>query len=112
MGKILDKLQETIDKFTETAGTPPYALVCNKKTYEVIAQELYQTLRWEKTQHFNKPPSSTASTKAVRLEMRFSNILIIQNNDAPGNKVYAMDKKTYEEIMDIAKPTSSGEIPK
>ena len=103
--KILDRLQTTIDKFTENAGVPPYALVCNKKTYDAIALEMYQGLRWERTRPFEEPPKK----RPWPATMTFKEIPIIKNNDAPGNMIYAVDKEAHEEIMDIAKPTSSGD---
>lgn len=99
MSKLLDNLQITIDKFTENTGTPPYALVCNKKTYDAIAQELYATLRWEKTRYFKDPPSFKVSTKSARQEIIFRDIPIIQNNNAPDNKIYAVDECTCEKTI-------------
>ena len=107
MSKLLDRLQPTIDKFTENAGVPPHALVCNKKIYDAIAQELYADCRKE----INIKDIGTFEKyrKTIPLEMRFKEIPIINNNDAPGDMIYAVDKETYEEITNIAKPTSSGD---
>lgn len=90
-------LQETIDEFTEKTATPPHVLICNKKTFKIIALGLRESGVFEEFK------------KKIPLEMSFSEIPIIKINDAPDDKIYAVDKETYEEIMDIAKPTSSGD---
>ncbi|MCK4792083.1 MAG: hypothetical protein KAV87_50610 [Desulfobacteraceae bacterium] len=85
---IATLLQEAVDAMIEHGGTP-YAIICNKKTWEKVA--LY----------FRK--QSSIEEKCMPLQMwlkyDFGDLPVLKFKYSPDDRIDVLDKDTYERLM-------------
>ena len=93
--KILDAIEEMVDEVRKY-GCTPHALICSRKTLEKIAIEIHAL--------------SPLEEKFIPLEMlfkyEFGDLPIVKFKYCPEDKVFVVDKDTYERVMEAEKEFS------
>ncbi len=86
--KIVDAIEEMVDKMLE-AGGKPYAIICSRKTFEKLG--LYF------------PTQSPIEKKFVFRKMRFvysfGDLPVLKFKFCPEDKIHVVDKDTYDRLM-------------
>jgi len=82
-----EKIRELVDEMIEV-GDKPYAIFCNKKTFEILAKELRKLDRFREFDNI------------IPLEMSVDGLPVIKNEYIDDSQILVVDKNTYEKIMD------------
>ena len=85
--KIVELIQEAKDKMEEAGGIEAYAIICNKKTFEILAKELRKLDRFREFDNI------------IPLEMSVDGLRVIKNEHLDNNQVLVVNKDNYERIM-------------
>ena len=88
--EILESIEEMVDSMLEYGNTP-YAIICNRRTFGIIAKKIRKLDRFRELDNI--------IPEQLWFKYSFGDIPLIKNKYCPRDTVYAVDKHTYEKII-------------
>ena len=86
--KLLDSIEEMVDEVRKF-GCTPYALICNKKTFEKISLEI----------HALSPFEEKFIPLGLFFKYEFGDLRIVKFKYCPEDTVYVVDEDTYKRVV-------------
>lgn len=72
-------------------GNPPHAIICSKKTFEIISKEIRKLDRFRELDN--------VIPQQIWLKYDLEDLPVIKYKYCPIDNVYVVDKDTYERII-------------
>ena len=88
--KILDSTEEMVDTMVKYGNTP-FAIICSRKTFEILAKEIRKLDRFREFDNI--------IPMQMWFKYDFGDLPVLKFKFCPEDKIHVVDKDTYDRLM-------------